>query len=156
MVGEMFRRRSRRYSGLMPVPVRVPVLVLVLMLVLVDLVLVQSGPESDPYQTLGVTRSASQSDIKKAYKHLAREWYVVLVLPLGDMSPCHHVTMSSCHHVTMSLCRHVTMSSMHVERPPHGCWLLWLQCMGSGCRWCECSAWGLGVGGVSAVHGVWV
>lgn len=30
----------------------------------------------DPYRVLGVGRSSSQADIKKAYKRLAREWYV--------------------------------------------------------------------------------
>lgn len=41
----------------------------------------------DPYRVLGVGRSSSQADIKKAYKRLAREWYVPafrLGLPLGS------------------------------------------------------------------------
>ncbi|KAM9855108.1 dnaJ homolog subfamily C member 16 [Aulostomus maculatus] len=33
------------------------------------------GPEMDPYQILGVTRSASQAEIKKVYKRLAKEWH---------------------------------------------------------------------------------
>lgn len=33
-----------------------------------------SGPEMDPYKILGVTRSASQAEIKKVYKRLAKEW----------------------------------------------------------------------------------
>uniref|UniRef100_A0A8C5CPS7 DnaJ homolog subfamily C member 16 n=1 Tax=Gadus morhua TaxID=8049 RepID=A0A8C5CPS7_GADMO len=37
--------------------------------------LVKSSPENDPYKTLGVSKSASQTEIKKAYKHLAREWH---------------------------------------------------------------------------------
>lgn len=32
--------------------------------------------EFDPYRVLGVGRGSSQADIKKAYKRLAREWYV--------------------------------------------------------------------------------
>lgn len=35
----------------------------------------------DPYRVLGVGRSSSQADIKKAYKRLAREWYVPPLRP---------------------------------------------------------------------------
>lgn len=30
--------------------------------------------EMDPYKILGVTKSASQAEIKKVYKRLAKEW----------------------------------------------------------------------------------
>lgn len=33
-----------------------------------------AGPEMDPYKILGVTKSASQAEIKKVYKRLAKEW----------------------------------------------------------------------------------
>lgn len=33
-----------------------------------------SAPEFDPYKVLGVSRHASQAEIKKVYKRLAREW----------------------------------------------------------------------------------
>lgn len=33
-----------------------------------------AGPEMDPYKILGVTRTASQAEIKKVYKRLAKEW----------------------------------------------------------------------------------
>lgn len=33
-----------------------------------------AGPEMDPYKVLGVTRTASQAEIKKVYKRLAKEW----------------------------------------------------------------------------------
>lgn len=36
--------------------------------------LVKTASEHDPYYTLGVSRSASQAEIKRAYKRLAREW----------------------------------------------------------------------------------
>lgn len=35
---------------------------------------VESAPEADPYKILGVTRTASQAEIKKVYKRLAKEW----------------------------------------------------------------------------------
>ncbi|CAJ1055508.1 dnaJ homolog subfamily C member 16-like isoform X1 [Xyrichtys novacula] len=35
----------------------------------------QAGPEMDPYTILGVTRTASQAEIKKVYKRLAKEWH---------------------------------------------------------------------------------
>lgn len=34
----------------------------------------RAGPEMDPYKVLGVTRTASQAEIKKVYKRLAKEW----------------------------------------------------------------------------------
>ncbi|XP_063330492.1 dnaJ homolog subfamily C member 16-like [Pelmatolapia mariae] len=37
--------------------------------------LVKTASEYDPYNTLGVSRSASQAEIKRAYKRLAREWH---------------------------------------------------------------------------------
>lgn len=36
---------------------------------------VESAIEADPYKILGVTRTASQAEIKKVYKRLAKEWH---------------------------------------------------------------------------------
>ncbi|KAI3356687.1 hypothetical protein L3Q82_003372 [Scortum barcoo] len=48
-------------------------LVLVLMVLLTGAA--HAGPEMDPYKILGVTRTASQAEIKKVYKRLAKEWH---------------------------------------------------------------------------------
>ena len=32
------------------------------------------APDEDPYKILGVSRSASHADIKRAYKKMARNW----------------------------------------------------------------------------------
>lgn len=48
--------------------------VLVLLSVLLLAASSHAGPEMDPYKTLGVTRIASQAEIKKVYKRLAKEW----------------------------------------------------------------------------------
>lgn len=34
----------------------------------------ETANEVDPYKILGVTKSASQAEIKKVYKRLVREW----------------------------------------------------------------------------------
>lgn len=34
------------------------------------------GADEDPYKILGVSRSASHADIKRAYKKMARNWSV--------------------------------------------------------------------------------
>ncbi|PWA33000.1 hypothetical protein CCH79_00016851, partial [Gambusia affinis] len=39
-----------------------------------------AAPEMDPYKILGVTRSASQAEIKKVYKRLAKEWSYLMNL----------------------------------------------------------------------------
>ncbi|XP_049610862.1 dnaJ homolog subfamily C member 16 isoform X1 [Syngnathus scovelli] len=51
-----------------------PLAVIVVISVL-ELGVAKAGPELDPYKTLGVTRGASQIEIKKVYKRLAREWH---------------------------------------------------------------------------------
>ncbi|KAJ0037162.1 hypothetical protein NL108_018000, partial [Boleophthalmus pectinirostris] len=38
----------------------------------------QSRPELDPYKVLGLSRKASQAEIKRVYKRLAKEWQVFL------------------------------------------------------------------------------
>ncbi|XP_022532721.2 dnaJ homolog subfamily C member 16 isoform X1 [Astyanax mexicanus] len=50
---------------------------LVYLLVLLELLVsvVGNAAQFDPYKTLGVTRSASQTEIKKVYKRLAKEWH---------------------------------------------------------------------------------
>ena len=47
----------------------------VLVLVVVLAGSLYASAEADPYKILGVTRSASQAEIKKVYKRLAKEWY---------------------------------------------------------------------------------
>jgi len=39
-----------------------------------------SASEEDLYNILGVERSASQAEIKRAYKTLAKEWYEYVAL----------------------------------------------------------------------------
>ncbi|XP_065431495.1 dnaJ homolog subfamily C member 16 isoform X7 [Chrysemys picta bellii] len=48
---------------------------LVVVLVLVLVLQILSAVDFDPYRILGVSRTSSQADIKKAYKKLAREWH---------------------------------------------------------------------------------
>ncbi|XP_069466558.1 dnaJ homolog subfamily C member 16 [Ambystoma mexicanum] len=45
------------------------------LVVLVLALKICSAADFDPYRVLGVSRTASQGDIKKAYKRLAREWH---------------------------------------------------------------------------------
>lgn len=46
-------------------------------LFLLSLQLADATSENDPYAILGVRRTASQAEIKRAYKNLAKEWWVV-------------------------------------------------------------------------------
>ncbi|XP_038149084.1 dnaJ homolog subfamily C member 16 isoform X2 [Cyprinodon tularosa] len=54
-----------------------PYLAVMLLVVLCVLLpgLSHGGSEMDPYKILGVTRRASQAEIKKVYKRLAKEWH---------------------------------------------------------------------------------
>lgn len=54
-----------------------------LLLLLLPALAAAAPGEFDPYRVLGVGRSSSQADIKKAYKRLAREWYVLPLHPVG-------------------------------------------------------------------------
>ncbi len=52
----------------------VPLAAVVVVLLVLLTGAAHAGPEMDPYKILGVTRSASQAEIKKVYKRLAKEW----------------------------------------------------------------------------------
>ncbi|XP_056129228.1 dnaJ homolog subfamily C member 16-like [Lampris incognitus] len=51
-----------------------PVFVAIVLVILGEQ-LVRAAPEQDPYKVLDVSRSATQAEIKKAYKQLAKEWH---------------------------------------------------------------------------------
>lgn len=61
----------------------VPLAVVVILLSVLLTGAAHAGPEIDPYKILGVTRSASQAEIKKVYKRLAKEWYIFLITLIG-------------------------------------------------------------------------
>uniref|UniRef100_A0AAQ4P021 DnaJ homolog subfamily C member 16 n=1 Tax=Gasterosteus aculeatus aculeatus TaxID=481459 RepID=A0AAQ4P021_GASAC len=62
----MTLRRIRRYPR---------TLLLAIFLLILSVQLVKAASEYDPYKILGVSRSASQAEVKKAYKSLAKEWH---------------------------------------------------------------------------------
>ncbi|XP_037622880.1 dnaJ homolog subfamily C member 16-like [Sebastes umbrosus] len=65
----MTLRRIHRY------PRTCPLLLLSIFLLVVSEQLVRAASEYDPYKILGVSRSASQAEVKRAYKNLAKEWH---------------------------------------------------------------------------------
>lgn len=60
-----------RRTGVKP---RMSRVTLAVFLFVLSLQLVDATSENDPYTILGVRRSASQAEIKRAYKNLAKEW----------------------------------------------------------------------------------
>lgn len=55
-------------------PPRTRPAVLAIFLLALSVQLAEAASEYDPYKILGVGRSASHAEIKRAYKNLAKEW----------------------------------------------------------------------------------
>lgn len=62
----MFRRGSRQARTY-------PAVVAIFLLMMI-MPMAKTASEYDPYKILGVGMSASQAEIKRAYKNLAKEW----------------------------------------------------------------------------------
>lgn len=51
-----------------------PLFLTIILLLFLGEQLVKTAAEYDPYKVLGVSRSATQAEIRKAYKNLVKEW----------------------------------------------------------------------------------
>jgi len=64
-----------------------------------------SASEQDLYKVLGVERSSSQAEIKRAYKTLAKEWYDYFAYCVNFKDVIYSSTWTGSAAETLSSCR---------------------------------------------------